>query len=112
MTSAEMLKHFKELSAVPADPESAAGYSKLYEFWNELSIRLDSGRELTAAEFRYWDSKVMALPSPVEIQRFQKPLRPHIPLDSDTIQHARHLHLMKILRARQGWERFMTDTGY
>jgi hypothetical protein len=108
MSMRDFAQRFSDLSTGPEGDET---YDALYDLWNELSIRLDSGRDFNEAEFQEWDAKVQPLLTGTELGRFQKPLRPHIPLSKDTIQHARHLHLMKILRARQGWEKFMDDTG-
>jgi hypothetical protein len=50
-----------------------------------------------------------------EVQRFNKPLRPHldhIPEYASGAPHSRAFHLTKILWARQGIEKHMKDTGY
>jgi len=101
----------KDLSITPRNPTDAEHYPELYSLWQKISGRLESGR-LDDAEFRAWDAKVEALLRPDELARFHKPLRPHIPIAPDTIQYARNFHLTKILWARQGVERFMSDTGY
>lgn len=98
------------LSMTPADPNEAENYPALYKYWEELSSRLDDGDLLTDDEFRAWDEKVRDLLRPLERIRFQKALRPHIPISSDTIQYARIFHFTRILWARQGAEKFLKDT--
>jgi hypothetical protein len=108
----QMMERYSDLSAVPDDPAKAEGYSKLHALWNDLSIRLGSGRGVSSKQFQDWERETASLLKGTELARFQKPLRPHVPLDADTTQYARLFNLMKILRARQGWERFMADTGF
>lgn len=99
------------LATPPEDAGEAEGYAELYD----LLVRIDAsfhGERMTPAEFADWDAKAKSLLRSNEIERFTKPLRPHIPLSSDTIRHARNFHLTKILWARKGLEKLMTDTGY
>lgn len=99
-----------DLALTPIDPLEAENYPELFAHWRELHDTLEAGRE--PENFVEWDRQVKQLLRPSEIARFEKPLRPHIPLDNDTIAHARHFHLTKILWARQGVERLMSDTGF
>lgn len=100
------------ISTPPVDEYEADGYLELYALWKQLSDRLDVGRDLSAEEFSVWENSVKGLLRAREFERFHKPLRPHIPTTKETIQFARKYHLTKILWARQGIEKFMTDTGY
>lgn len=101
----------KDLSIPPKNAADAQGYPELYQLWQEISERLERG-QFEEADFAEWDAKVKALLRPDELARFEKPLRPHIPISPDTVQYARNFHLAKILWARQGIEKFMADTGY
>lgn len=101
----------KDLSIPPKNAADAQGYLELYQLWQEISERLKGG-QFDDAEFAAWDAKVKALLRPNELARFEKPLRPHIPISPDTVYYARNFHLTKILWARQGIEKFMAQTGY
>lgn len=101
----------EHISTLPEDPVAAEGYVELHQLWTELRERLDGGDRLSDQEFRAWDQKVSSLLGPSEVARLQKPLRPHL-TDERYTQDARVFHLTKILRARQGWEKLMKDTGY
>ena len=98
-----------DLSVTPADPTEAENYPALYALWLELQQCRDSGRVLSEDAFKEWDQKVQALLRPLERSRFQKPLRPGVPINKDTIPHARFRWLYRILRARQGFERLMNN---
>lgn len=100
-----------DLSVPPEDPREAEGYAELYKHLQRLFGAL-AGRGFPDAEFAVWDTQVRLLLRPDEIARYEKPLRPHIPLSSDTIQYARNFHLTKILWARKGLEKLMAETGY
>jgi len=101
----------EDISTPPNDPVAAQNYPELEQLWRDLSNRLDFGDRLTDEEFRGWHQKVENLLRPQELARLHKPLRPHL-TDPRYTQEARVFHLAKILRARQGWERLMKDTGY
>lgn len=106
-----------DLSMTPNDTSQAEGYPDLYALWSEMSDRLNRGQWRSKAdpEFVAWDRKVLALLRPDEVQRFDKPLRPHldhIPDCASGAPHSRVFHLTKILWARQGIEKYMNDTGY
>ncbi|MCK1425358.1 hypothetical protein IVB15_22370 [Bradyrhizobium sp. 182] len=77
-----------------------------------MSDRLNRGDLFTDAEFAAWDDGARPLLCPSEFARFQKPLRPNIRLDADTVQYGRIFHFIKILWARQGAEKLMKDTGF
>ncbi len=100
-----------DISTPPDDPVRARNFVEIHSLWKVLRDRLDLGRNMSRAGFAEWDAKVIPLLEPHERERLKKPLRPHIPLDSDTEQHARVFHLTKILWARQGLEKLMDDTG-
>ncbi|NYD91636.1 hypothetical protein HD841_003452 [Sphingomonas melonis] len=100
-----------DLSVPPEDPVEAEGYVELYRHLQQLFAAL-GGRRLSEEDFAKWDADVKKLLRASELPRYEKPLRPHIPLSSDTIQYARNFHLTKILWARKGLEKLMTDTGY
>jgi hypothetical protein len=97
---------------LPADPVQAEDYLLLYALWQQLSERLDAGNLLSPGEFSDWEGQVRPCLRAAELSRFEKPLRPTVPISDDTIQYARAFHLTKILWARQGAEKLMTDTGY
>lgn len=100
-----------DLSLPPEDAHEAHNYLELYERLKALYTALGNGK-FKPAEFQAWDIEVKALLRADELSRYEKPLRPHIPLDEGTIQYARNFHLTKILWARKGLEKFMTDTGF
>lgn len=100
-----------DFSEPPVDAREAEGYSELVALLSRLNEALKSGR-MPAPDFDEWDKTVKALLRPSEVARLEKPLRPHIPLDADTIQYARHFHLTKVLWARKGIEKLMKDTGF
>ena len=100
-----------DLADPPTDPAEALGYAELFAMWTSLHNALETGR-MSESEFETWDANVKAHLRRLEISRLEKPLRPHIPLDANTIQHARHFHLTKILWSRKGIEKYMKDTGY
>ncbi len=100
-----------DLSTPPEDAVEALGYQDLYDHLARLFAAL-AERGLAEDEFAEWDAEVKGLLRPDELSRYEKPLRPHIPLSSDTIQYARNFHLTKILWARKGIEKLMKDTGY
>ena len=100
-----------DLSVPPEDQVEAEGYAELYENLQHLFGAL-AGRGFPESEFALWDARVKSLLRPDEIARYEKPLRPIIPVSADTIQYARNFHLTKILWARKGLEKLMTDTGY
>jgi hypothetical protein len=96
-----------DLSMTPSDPAEALNYPALFALWQEAQTRWQSGNDFTEIEFAEWDSKVQALLRLTERLRFQKPLGPDVPLNKDTIQHARSKWLTRILWARQGAEKLM-----
>jgi len=101
-----------DLEVAPTDPVEAENYLEIHALWKTLSGLQNQGRDLSDEEFSTWESSVLKLLRPAEIARFRKPLRPHIPISDDTIQFARHFHLVKILWARKGVEKLMKDTGF
>jgi hypothetical protein len=106
-----------DLWMTPNDPSQAEGYPDLYALWLEIRDRLDKGewRSKADREFVEWDGKVLALLRSDEVQRFNKPLRPHLadtPECASGAPDSRAFHLTKILWARQGIEKYMKDTGY
>lgn len=101
------------LAEPPADPAAAKNYRELYELLQVLHNSIaGTNTKMSNDEFIAWDEKAHSLLAPAEIARLEKPLRPHIPNETDTIQYARHFHLTKILWARKGIEKLMQDTGY
>lgn len=100
-----------DLAVPPEDSAEAHAYAELYQHLQRLH-QATAGRGLSDPEFAGLDAAVKALLRPDEIARYEKPLRPHLPLSPDTIQYARNFHLTKILWARKGLERLMDDTGY
>lgn len=101
----------KYLSDAPADPSDAENYDELYSLWNKLHALQESGQSLSPQDFSDWEARVMTLLRPHERERFLRPLSPHLPLSAETVEYARKKHLTKILWARQGYERHMSDTG-
>tara|TARA_B100000678_G_scaffold15552_1_gene12294 strand:- start:1295 stop:1636 length:342 start_codon:yes stop_codon:yes gene_type:complete len=101
-----------DLSVPPVDLDKAENYTELYGHWKRLSDLQQEGRDLSQSDFAEWEGEVRAMLTPSETQRFEKPLRPHIPISDDTVQFARIFHLTKILWARKGIEKLMKDTGY
>lgn len=100
-----------DLSIPPEDLREADGYEDLYDHLARLFTAL-AKRGFPAQEFAAWDAEVRELLRPDELLRYEKPLRPHIPLSAGTIQYARNFHLTKILWARKGLEKLMKETGY
>ncbi len=105
------------LHMIPADSDNAENYGELYQLWKEIHNRSVEGewRNPNDAEFKKWDEKVLAILSPEERERYDKPLRPHlahIPECASGAPTSRSFHLTKILWARQGLEKYMKNTGY
>ena len=100
-----------DLATPPEGADDAAHYPELHAALVRLNQSI-SGERMPKAAFEQLDAEIQSLLRPEEVDRYLKPLRPHIETDDHTVQYARHFHLTKILWARKGLEKFMKDTGY
>lgn len=107
----KQLRPALDLAVPPADAVEAEGYAELYQQLEKIHAAI-SGQRMSAPDFAAWDERTKSLLRPQEVARLEKPLRPHIPNEDDTVQYARNLHLTKILWARKGLEKLISDTGY
>lgn len=106
-----------DLSLTPHDSVEAKGYRALYKLLKAAYEKVERGTWKTKSDegFAAWDLAVLKLLRDEEGRRFEKPLRPEMAevrgfRSGDP--SSRLFHLTKILWARQGIEKNMTDTGY
>lgn len=97
--------------------DESSNAKRLAELHQELYEKTDNG-EWTLREhagFIEWDSAVIGLLQSDELERYNKPLRPHLEKIPECVSgapYARLFHLTKILWARKGLEKYMSDIGY